>query len=207
MSAAQEPVTGTPNTKIANRTSVAKLEDADQDVRKLLAEQEFEARHRSRTEIGDRAALHLAHDAERRHDRGDEDQHHHDGARHLGIDALERLIVAVALLDIDQRERRGLAGEARGQVGEIALHHASEIAARRLGPERHVAADPGADLRRLLGDQVVAEVGRDLDGEFQLAAAQAGHASDRRVVMSGLRSKYFGFWKLSRNCRLSSDRS
>ena len=150
-------------------------QDADQDVRKLLAEQEFDARHRSRAEVGDRAGFHLAHDAERRHDRGDEDQHHHDGAGHLRIDALERLIVAVALLDIDQRERRGFAGQARRQVGEIALHHAAEIAARRLGPERHVAADPGADLRRLLGDQVVAEVRRDLDGEFEIAAAQPGH--------------------------------
>src|SRR5208337_4574330 len=149
--------------------------DADQDIGKLLTEQEFQARYRSRLEVGDRAGFHLAHDAERRHDRGDENQHHHDGAGHLRIDALERLIVAVALLHIDQRERRGFAGEARGQVGEIALQHASEIAARRLGPERHVAADPGADLWRLLGDQVVAEVRRDLDGEFQFTAAQAGY--------------------------------
>ena len=175
MSAAQEPFTGTPNTKIARQDERGEARDADQDVGKLLAEQEFDARHRSRAEVGDRAGLHLAHDAERRHDGGDEDQHHHDGAGHLRINALERLIVAVALLHIDQRERRGLAGQARRQVGEIALHHAAEIAARRLGPERHVAADPGADLRSLLSDQIVAEVRRDLDGEFELPAAQAGH--------------------------------
>jgi len=52
---------------------------------------------------------------------------------------LERLNVAEARLHIGQRERRSFAGEALGQVGEIILHHASQIAARRLGSERHVS--------------------------------------------------------------------
>ena len=73
-----------------------------------------------------------------------------------------------------------VSGQARGQVGEIALRTPPGYAARRSALNGMSPLIPTANLRRLLGDQVVAKVRRDLNREFQLAAALGATRSDRR---------------------------
>ena len=76
----------------------------DDDIGELLAHEEFEFADGRGAKIGDRAGFLLAHDTDGRHDRRDQNQHYHDDARNHGEDALESLVVAEAIFDIDAAE-------------------------------------------------------------------------------------------------------
>jgi len=114
----------------------------------------------------------FAGDADRGHHRRDQDQHEHDGGRNALINAFERLIVAEAFLDIDG-QGPGLREVAPGcLIGQIGLRQPLHIAARRLGAERHRAIEPCRHLGLLIGQEILAEVRRDLERELQLSALQ-----------------------------------
>ena len=57
--------------------------------------------------------------------------------------------------------------------GKILLREAVEVASCRLRPKRHGAIEPYRDFRFGTLEQVTAKIGRNLDGEFELAAAQS----------------------------------
>ena len=61
-------------------------------------------------------------------------------------------------------------GELLGQVGGV---QTLDVAGHRFGPLRHGAIHPHADGGRAAAPQVGGEVGRDLNGQAQLAAAHA----------------------------------
>ena len=59
-----------------------------------------------------------------------------------------------------------------GLIGQIGLRNSRDIAACRLGPERHRAVEPNGDFGLLIAHQIFAEIRRDLDRDLQLAALQ-----------------------------------
>ena len=146
----------------------------DDDVRELLAQKEFGFADRRGLKIGDRAGFLLAHDTDRRHDRRDQNQHYHDNARHHGEDALESLIVAEAIFDIEVAEvdvGDGVRAKTLGcEVLHIVQHRARNVSLCRLAPERHGTVDPEADLWRMQVCNIAAEARRNLNHESQFAA-------------------------------------
>src|SRR6516165_4771218 len=63
---------------------------------------------------------------------------------------------------------------ALGLFVQIFLSQPTQIGARGLGPEWHVPVDPDPNLRAAFPQEIAAILGRNLHGEFQLAAAEAG---------------------------------
>ena len=178
-------MTGTRNRTTAENHEEYEADHRDGDVRQLLTKQELELGDRRRTEVGDGAGFFLAHDRDRRHDGWNQNQHQHDHARHHRIDALERLVVAKARLEIDGARRSAAWGALRDQVLHVSQGKHCDITLRRLGTKRHAAIEPHPDLRRAAALEVAAEAGRDLDGDLKLAAAKPEleliGGSDRRL--------------------------
>jgi hypothetical protein len=140
-------------------------------VRQLLAEQEFQSSDRRYVEICDRAELLLPHDANGHENRRDEGEQHRDRSGHHREHAPKILVVTKTGLDRRKRCRRGFP-VSPGEVGEVGLVHAAQIAARRLRPKWHCAVDPGADLGRGAARDIATEARRYLQSEQDVAGLQ-----------------------------------
>ena len=123
------------------------VDHADRDVGQLLAEQVLEPSRRRDVEVDDRAQLLLAHDADRHEDRRDEDQEQRRDARHDRVDALERGVVHVPLLD---RRRVFLGARSPGRSpGSCSVFvDAAHVLRDGLAAERHRAVHLRQDLGR-----------------------------------------------------------
>src|SRR5262249_12494437 len=97
----------------------------------------------------------------------------HDHARHHRVDTLERLVVAKASLEIDGASSFAACGAFRYHLLRILHREARDVALRSLAAKWHAAIDPHADLGHAVALKVAAEVGRDLDGNLDVTAAEA----------------------------------
>ena len=92
-------------------------------------------------------------------------------------DALESLVVAEAIFDIDAPDIDvgwGVGAKAlHNEILRITQRQAGDVPFRRLAPERHGAVDPEGDLGRTQVCQIAAEAGWDFDGDSQLSAPHA----------------------------------
>ena len=184
---AKPPLSGTAKIVIAITNITRKSIEGQSDIGNLLAEQEFQPRHRRDVKIGDRAELLFAHDGERHENGGNQRELERDGARNHGVDRVEILIVAEARLDRGRRRRPSPDTMPRmaGSDEELQVD-ALQIAVDRLGAERHRAVDPDRDLGLAAALDVAAEARRNFDRGADGAALQSGAqilgVADRRPV-------------------------
>uniref|UniRef100_A0A1I7YQR7 PHB domain-containing protein n=1 Tax=Steinernema glaseri TaxID=37863 RepID=A0A1I7YQR7_9BILA len=124
-----------------HRHQQRQVDQAHQQVRCLLAEQELQARERRGVEVGDRAQLFFTHDAQRREHRGNErqDQRHHPGAD--GVHADHVLVVAKAGFKLYRCLAWLCAAAQRGELFEVGLVHGLHIVAAGFGAKRHAAIE------------------------------------------------------------------
>ena len=146
------------------------------DIRERLAQEELEFGDGSRAKISDRTGFLLEHDSDARHDRRNQNQHHHDDARNHGEDALEALVVAEAVFQMESAEvdvGHGVGAEALDdEILRISQAQAGDVALRGFAAERDGAVDPDGDLGRMQACKIAPEAGGNFNGDCQLAAFQ-----------------------------------
>ncbi len=162
------PISGTSNMRMPSADDERRLDEADDDVGRDLAEHDLERLDRHGEQALHGAALHLARDGER-----GEDQHGHgeDGAEQARHDVEAGDaggIVAAVLADLEggrQRGRLGQAAVARERGGEDAFQRAER------GAGGHGIGGVGDDQQRraVAAPQVALEAGGNLDAEQHLA--------------------------------------
>src|SRR5262249_3817363 len=117
-------------------------------------------------------------------------EYYHDHARDHGEDALEALVVAEAIFDVDATEVDvgwGVRAKAFEQeILYVSQGQAGDVPFRGLAPEGHGCVDPEADLGRMQPFKIAAEARGDLDDYGELSAAhplvQLGGGADWRAL-------------------------
>ena len=162
-----------PENQQGHQEHQPEIDHREADIGELLADQKLDAPDRRDVEIGDRAELLFAHDGERHQNRRKQREHHGNGRRHHGVNAVEILIVFVSDLDASRRLRREQVRGRDHRVAQIELVDGLQVAADGLGAKRHGAVDPGADEGRTPTFDVAAEAGRNFDRGVDVAALHA----------------------------------
>src|SRR6185437_10619044 len=117
---------------------------------------------RRHIEVDDRAELLLAHDADRHQDRRNQDEEYGWYAGHDRVEALERGVVNVAILEVCGVLARLLIEPVAGICEERALNPLY-VPPDRLGAEGVRAIDLGEDVGSVAAAHVATEVRWDLD--------------------------------------------